>query len=80
MPGSRAQEWEHREVTFRIGSSEHIEIISEIVPVSVGIPADVTVWLMIITVAFTVADPFFKTVTGSGFPLLRSSVNRGSVS
>ena len=79
MSGSRPQEREHREIAFRIGGSEHVEIISEIVTVSVGIPADVTVRLVINAVAFTVADPFFKAITGAGFSFPCAGINRCSI-
>lgn len=39
-----------------------------------GIPTDVTVRLMIDTVAFAITNSVFQTVTGSCFPLLSGSL------
>lgn len=79
MPGSRSQEREHRKVGYRIRSSEHVEIISEKVAVPVGIPAYVTIRLMVDTVAFAVVDSLFQAVTGAGLPFPCSGINRSSV-
>ena len=79
MPGSRPQERKDRQVAFRIRRCEHVEIISEIVTISVGIPADVAVRLMVESVAFTVTDPFFQAITGTGFPLPCAGINRSTI-
>lgn len=80
MAGSRSQKRENQKVTFRVRSREHVEVVSEIVAVSVGIPADVTVRLMVDAIAFTIMDTFFQTITGAGFPLLCSGINGSSIS
>lgn len=45
MPGSGTEERENREVVFRIGGGEHIQVITEIITLPVGIPSDITVRL-----------------------------------
>lgn len=79
MPGSRAKERENRQVVFRIGGGEHIQVIAEIVTLPVGIPPYVTVWLAIAAVTLTVPDPFFQAVTGSFFPFPGGSIDRGAI-
>lgn len=79
MPGSRSQERKNREVAFRVRCREHVEIISEIVAASVGIPTDVTIRLVIEAAAFAVTDPFFHAIARTGLPLPGTGVNRGSV-
>lgn len=79
MPGSRAKERENRQVVFRIGGGEHIQVIAEIVTLPVGIPPYVTVWLAIAAVTLTVPDPFFQAVTGSFFSFPGGSIDRGAI-
>ncbi len=47
--------------------------------VAVGIPTDITVRLVINTIAFAVANSIFQTFAGSCFPFLGRSVNGGSI-
>ena len=79
MPGSRPQDRKDGKVAFRVRSREHIEIVSEIVMVPVGVPTDITVRLMIEAVAFTVTYPVFQTITGAGLPFPCSGINRGTI-
>lgn len=79
MPRSRPQERKNRKVAFRDRRREHVEVISEIVTVPVGIPTDVTVRLVVDAVAFTVTDPIFQAITGTGFPFPCCGINRGSI-
>ena len=79
MPGSRAEDRENGQVIFRIGGGKHVQIIAKIPALPVGIPSDVTVRLAVDTVAFTIPYSFFKTVTGTFFTFLCSSVNRGAI-
>ena len=44
-----------------------------------GIPTDITVRLMIDTVAFAITNSVFQTVTGFCFPLLSGSINGSSI-
>lgn len=80
MPGSRAKEREDRKVIFGIGGSEHIEIIAKVIAVPMRIPADVTVRLAIDAVAFTVMDPFLKTVASTFFSLLCGGIDGSAIS
>lgn len=79
MPGSWPQKRKDGKIAFRIGSCEHIEIIPEIVTVPVRIPTDAAIRLMVDTLAFAVTDPFYQAITGAGFPLMCSGVNRSPV-
>ena len=79
MLGSRPKEGKNGKVAFRVRSREHVEIVSEIVTVPMGIPTDVTVRLMVEAVAFTVTDPFFQTITGVGLPFPCSCINGSTI-
>lgn len=54
-------------VVFGISGSEHIEIITEIIAVPMGVPVDVTVGLAIATVTFAVVYPFLKAIASTFF-------------
>lgn len=45
-----------------------------------GIPTNVTIWLMINTIAFAVTDAFFQTVAGTGFAFLGRCIHRSTIS
>lgn len=45
-----------------------------------GIPADVTVRLTIVSVASIVTDPFSKAITGADFAFRGTGINRSSIS
>ena len=79
MSGSRTKEREYGQVTFRVRSREHVEVVAEIITIPMGIPTGVAVWLMIDATAFTVTDAFLQTITNASFPFTRSGINRGSV-
>ena len=79
MPGSRPQEGKNGKVALRVRSREHVEVVSEIVTVPVGIPTDVAVRLMVEAVAFTVTDPFFQTITGAGLVFPCPGINGGAI-
>lgn len=79
MPGSWTQKRKDGKIAFRIRGSEHVEIIAEIVTVPVRIPTDVAIRLMVNTIAFAVTDSFFQAITGAGFPLTCSGINRSPV-
>lgn len=80
MLGSRAKEREDRKVFLGIGGRERIKVITEVIAVAMGIPADVTVRLAIDTVAFAVVDPFSQAVTGAFFPFLSGGIDRSAIS
>lgn len=69
MPGSGTEERENREVVFRIGGGEHIQVITEIITLPVGIPSDITVRLAVGSVASAVADAVFQAAAGAFFTL-----------
>lgn len=51
MSGSGPKRRKNRKIIFRIGSSQHIKVIAEVITFAVGIPAYVTVRLAVNTVA-----------------------------
>lgn len=79
MSGSRPKEGEHREVIFRVGSCEGIEIIAEVIAVSMGIPVDITIRLAVGPVAFTVTDSVLQAVAGAFFTLPCCSIDRNAI-
>ena len=66
MPGGRAERREDRKVVLRVGGSEHIQAIAKVMPLPVGVPADVTVRLAIDAAAFTIVDAFLQAIAGAG--------------
>lgn len=79
MSGGGAKQRKKRQVIFGIRGSEHIEIITEIMPFSVRIPANVAVGLVVDTVALTVPDALFKAVAGAGLTLSGAGIDRRSI-
>ena len=79
MPGSWPQKRKDGKIAFRIRGCEHVEIIAEIVTIPVRIPAYAAIRLMVDTIAFAVTNSFFQVITGAGFPLTCSGVNRSPV-
>lgn len=79
MPGGGTKERKHRQVIFRIGGGEHIQVIAEIVTLPVGIPPDVTVRLAIGAVTLAVPDSFFQAVTGTFFSFPGGSIDRDAI-
>ena len=80
MPCCRSEEREYREITFRIGGCQHIEVIAKVMSIPVRIPTDITVGLMVNPVALAIAYTISQAVTGSGLSFPGSCVNRSSVS
>ena len=64
MSGSRPKEREDRKVAFRIRGCKHVQVVTEVMTIPMGIPTDVTVRLMVNAIAFAVADTFFQAVAG----------------
>lgn len=79
MPGSGTEERENREVVFRIGGGEHIQVITEIITLPVGIPSDITVRLAVGSVASAVADAVFQAAAGTFFTFLCGGINRSAI-
>ena len=79
MPRGETKQREQRQIIFRVRGSEHVEIITEIVPFSVRIPANVAVGLVVDTVALTVPDALFKAVAGAGLTLSGAGIDRRSI-
>ena len=79
VPGGWAEQGENREVAFRVGGSEHIQVIAKVVAFPVGVPANVTVRLVIEAAAFTIADTFFQAIAGTGLSFPGTGINRGAV-
>ncbi len=79
MSGGRPEERENWQVAFRIGGGKHVEAVTEVVPVPMGIPADVAVGLAVKAVAFAVMDTFFKAVAGTLLTFARGGIDRSPV-
>ncbi len=79
MPGSGTEERENREVFFRIGGGEHIQVITEIITLPVGIPSDITVRLAVGSVASAVADAVFQAAAGTFLTFLCGGINRSAI-
>ena len=67
VAGSRLKQRKYRQIAYRVGGCEHIEVIPVIKTASAGVPADITVGLGVIPVTvtgknaalFALAQPFF---------------------
>ena len=79
MPGSGAKERENGQVIFRVGGSEHIQVIAKVIAFPMRIPADVTVRLAVKAVASAVADTIFEASAGTFFPFPGGSIDRSAV-
>lgn len=79
MSGSRTKQREYRQVIFGIRGSEHVKVVTKVMPFPVGIPADVAVGLVIDSVALTVSDALFQAVAGAGLTLSCTSIDRCSI-
>jgi hypothetical protein len=47
--------------------------------IAMGVPANVTIRLMINTVAFAIPNAMFQAIAGTGLPFLSGSINRSSI-
>lgn len=79
MSGSRTKQREYRQVIFGVRGSEHVKVVTKVMPFPVGIPADVAVRLVIDPVALTVPDALFQAVAGTGLTLSCTSIDRCSI-
>ena len=79
MSGSRTKQREYRQVIFRVRGSEHVKVVTKVMPFPVGIPANVAVGLVIDSVALTVPDALFQAVAGACLTLSCTSIDRGSI-
>lgn len=79
MSGSRTKQREYRQVIFGVRGSEHVKVVTKVMPFPVGIPADVAVGLVVDSVALTVADALFQAVAGAGLTLSCTSIDRCSI-
>ena len=79
MSGSRAKQREYWQVISGVRGSEHVKVVTKVMPFPVGIPANVAVGLVIDSVAFTVPDAFFQAVACSGLTLSCTSIDRCSI-
>ena len=87
MARSRLEQRKYRQIAFRIGGSEHIEVIPVVKTASAGVPADIAVRLGVIPVAvtggntalLTLAQPFLSLLGGSdnGSAVARKRQSRG---
>ena len=55
------------------------QVVSKVKTVTVGLPATVTVRLMIDAGAFAATNPIFQTAAGKGFSFLSSGIHRGTI-
>jgi hypothetical protein len=76
MSGSRAKQREYRQVIFGVRGSEHVKVVTKVMPFPVGIPADVAVGLAIDSAALTVADALFQAAAGTGLTLSGASIRQ----
>ena len=76
MSGSRTKQREYRQVIFGVRGSEHVKVVTKVMPFPVGIPADVAVGLVVDPVALTVPDALFQAVAGAGLTLSCTSIDR----
>ena len=76
MSGSRTKQREYRQVIFGVRGSEHVKIVTKVMPFPVGIPADAAVGLVVDPVALTVPDALFQAVAGAGLTLSCTSIDR----
>ena len=79
MPGGRAEHGKDRKVALRIGGSEHIQVIAKVIPLPVGVPADVTVGLVVSAAAFTIADAFLQTIADAGLSFPGAGIDRSAI-
>ena len=79
MSGSRTKQREYRQIIFGVRGSEHVKVVTKVMPLPVGIPADVAVGLVIDSVALTVPNALFQAVTGAGLTLSCTSIDRCSI-
>lgn len=79
MFGSRIQKWENMKITFRIGTNNHVQIISMVKAIPGGIPANITVGLREIPITAAVSDSFVSTITNTVFSFSCGSCNRCSI-
>ena len=76
MSGSRTKQREYRQVIFGVRGSEHVKIVTKVMPFPVGIPADAAVRLVIDPAALTAPDALFQAVAGAGLTLPCASIDR----
>lgn len=79
MPRSEAEERGNRQVIFRIRGGEHIEVITKVVMLTVGITTDVTVRLFVELFTFAVPDSYFWALAGTFFGFLCGSIDGSAV-
>ena len=79
MSGSRAKQREYWQVISGVRGSEHVKVVTKVMPFPVGIPADVAVGLVIDSAAFTVPNALFQAVAGTGPTLSCTSIDRCSI-
>ena len=79
VSGSRPQQGEYREVVFGVAGGKHIQIVSEIIAVSVWIPSNIAVRLRVTSGTVTIVNPVFKAAAQPLFALLGCCADRGAV-
>ncbi len=77
MSGSPFQKMKNRKVTMGIRSHIHVEVVTEEIVFSMGIPAPVSVWLGIMAFAVTGMIAFFLAFTKFLFALRGSVTGKG---
>ena len=79
MSGCRTQQREYREVIFGITCGKHVQIIAEVIAVSVRIPSNITIRLRVFPWAVTIMNPVLQAAAQALFSLLRCCIDRCAI-